>query len=117
VLLNNISISPSHCDEILKSHCGVTVTDVSLLASHHDKESAVSYRQQAVDAVALWSKKKKMTLNTDKSEVAFFSIDTHEAKWQPIISLNRSQLPFNASPPLLGVHLDRTLSFSHHTCL
>ena len=89
--------------------------DVSLLASHHDKASAVSDLQQAVDAVAMWSKKKKMTLNTDKSEVAFFSIDTHEAKWQPIISLNGSQLPFNVSPRLLGVYLDRTLSFSHHT--
>jgi len=50
-----------------------------------------------------------------QGEVAFFSTDTREANWQPTIWLNGKTVPFNASPRLLGVHMDRTLSFSHHT--
>jgi len=56
-----------------------------------------------------------MILNTKKSGVAFFSTDTREANWQPTIWLNGKTVPCNGSPHLLGVHLDRTLSFSYHT--
>jgi len=56
-----------------------------------------------------------MILNTKKSEVAFFSTNTRKANWQPTIWLNGKTVPFNGSPRLLDIHLDCTLSFSHHT--
>ena len=56
-----------------------------------------------------------MILNTEKSEIALFSTDTREAKWQPTVQLNGKAVPFNDSPRLLGVYLDRSLSFSYHT--
>ena len=96
-------------------NCAMYADDVSLWASHRCKESATADIQRAVDSVSEWSRKKKMVLNTEKSEVAFFSTDTREANWQPTIWLNGKSVPFNGSPRLLGVHMDRTLTFSHHT--
>jgi len=95
-------------------NCAMYADDVSLWASHRCKESATADIQWAVDSVSEWSRK-KMVLNTEKSEVAFISIDTREASWQPTVWLNGKTVPFNGSPCLLGVHMDRTLSFSHHT--
>lgn len=40
-----------------------------------------------MNEVALCSNKKKMSINTDKNVVAFFSSDSHIVKWQPFILL------------------------------
>jgi len=72
-------------DNIPKSvNCAMYADDVSLWAKHRCKESVSADIQQAVDTVAVWSRK-KMILNTEKSEVAFFSTDTREANWQPTV--------------------------------
>jgi hypothetical protein len=53
---------------------------------------------------------KKLTLNLKKCEVSFFSADPHEAKWQPVMEVEGTQLRFNPTPLFLGVELSRTLS-------
>jgi hypothetical protein len=53
---------------------------------------------------------KKLTLNLKKCEVSFFSADPHEAKWQPVVEVEGTQLGFNPNPLFLGVELSRTLS-------
>ncbi len=55
-----------------------------------------------------------MTLNTEKCEVAFFTSNLHEARWQPTIHLEGQPLRCTPLPKLLGVTLDRTLSFGQH---
>ncbi len=55
-----------------------------------------------------------MTLNTEKCEVAFFTSNLHEARWQPTIHLEGQPLRFTPLPKLLGVTLDRALSFGQH---
>ena len=59
-----------------------------------------------------WSLKNKLTLNTWKCEVSFFSPSTHEAMWRPTVTLGNETL---ATPSFLGVKLDRSLSFVPHT--
>jgi len=86
-------------------NCAMYADNVSLWASNRCKESATADIQQAVNFVLEWSKK-KMTLNTEKSEIAFFSTDTREANWQLTVWLNGKMVPFDGSPRLLCVHLD-----------
>jgi len=88
--------------------------DVTLFTQHREKASAVELLQTAVDRVAYWSKVKKMQLNTEKSEVTFFSSDSREAMWTPSVTLNGKHMPYNPNQKFLGVYLDRTLCFSHH---
>ena len=55
-----------------------------------------------------------MTINVSKSEVSVFTNCTNEAKWRPKITMLGNEIPFNAAPKFLGVHLDRSLSFQEH---
>ena len=53
-------------------------------------------------------------LNPSKCEASFFSVDPHQANFQPSLLLLGSRLRFNPTPTFLGVTFDRTLSFSRH---
>jgi ribonuclease HI len=94
---------------------GVTLAmyadDVALLAQHRVKDRACAALQEAVTNVEEWSRAKKMTLSTSKSEVAAFSSGSSDAAWRPEIRLGDSLMPFTHAPKFLGVLLDRSLSF------
>ena len=63
--------------------------------------------------VVEWSAKWKLTLNASKSKVSFFSVNTRksEVEWKPVITINGEPLEFKPTPRLLGVTLDRQLTF------
>jgi hypothetical protein len=67
-----------------------------------EKEDAVPVLQKDMREVYRWARAKKLTLNLKKCKVSFFSADPHEAKWQPVVEVEGTQL--------LGVELGRTLS-------
>ena len=85
--------------------------DVALWATDSDCRRAGALVQGAVTAVSDWSRRFKLSLNPSKCQVAFFSVDSREAGWQPVIDIDGRQLPFSANPVFLGVTFDRTLSF------
>ncbi len=85
--------------------------DVSLFCSHPCKLTAQTAMQEAVTRVAECSRHHKMTLNIEKCEVAFFTGNLHEARWQPTIHLEGQPLRFTPLPKLLGVTLDLALFF------
>jgi len=62
------------------------VDDLRLPAQHQQKECATNMPQKAVDRVTDCSKR-KMVLNVKKSEITFFSTDSHEASWTPTITV------------------------------
>ena len=88
--------------------------DISILATAKTLKKAQEQLQKAVDIVAAWATEYKMDLST-KSEVTFFTQSTKEATWTPTINANGIPIKFEPTPRLLGVHLDRTLSFRKHT--
>ena len=88
--------------------------DVTILARNHSPDVAQEVAQWAVDVVSNWSSEWKLGLNTTKSEVAFFSTYTKEAEHKPTITINGERIPFNPKPKLLGVFLDRQLTFVPH---
>ncbi len=55
-----------------------------------------------------------MVLNADNCEVTFFSTNSHEANWQPTIIANTTHSHHNPLPKVLGVTLDRLLTFGPH---
>ena len=88
--------------------------DVSLLASSPSLGEAEKTAQQAVDTVVQWSEEWKIKLNGTKSEVAFFTLDTSQARWKPCITIHGKTISQNPHPKFLGVTLDCSLSFGRH---
>ncbi len=66
--------------------------NVLLFSSHPCKLTAHAAMLEAVTRVAKWNRHHKMTLNTEKCEVAFFTNNLHEARWQPTVHLEHSRL-------------------------
>jgi hypothetical protein len=84
--------------------------DSALWVHSPKKEDAVLVLQEGMREVYRWARAKKLTLNLKKCKVSFFSADPHEAKWQPVVEVEGTQLGFNPTPLFLGVELSRTLS-------
>ena len=55
-----------------------------------------------------------LNLNASKSEVSFFSTWTGESTWEPEIQIDGKKIDCVATPRLLGVTLDRQLTFGTH---
>ena len=88
--------------------------DASVWSEDPDLNKAAQKIQETATRIEEWSRKKKMTINVSKSEVSVFTNCTNEAKWRPKITMLGNEIPFNAAPKFLGVHLDRSLSFQEH---
>jgi len=55
-----------------------------------------------------------MVINTDKTEVTYFSNDSKEAQYKPSLELHGVEIGFNPTPKFLGVTFDRHLTFTSH---
>ena len=53
-------------------------------------------------------------LNAEKSEVCPFSIWSNDSSWNPTIFIGNQKVRENPTPRLLGVILDRSLTFNTH---
>ena len=89
--------------------------DVSILATHRSMHKALEEVQSAVNIVVEWCAAWKLNLNASKSEVSFFSNYGPDAKWKPTLTIDNAPAKFNPNPVLLGVTLDRQLTFTPHT--
>ena len=88
--------------------------DVSILSTARNKADAERSVQAKVDIVSGWSQQWKLKLNVGKSEVSAFSAWSNDSKWEPTISLQGRNIPFNSTPRLLGVLLDRSFTCNTH---
>jgi len=115
--INNLAelLVSSDPDMAAKLIFSLFADDVTILATHRSREEAAAAAQWAVNLIHGWSVSWKLNLNASKSEVSFFSTWTHEANWQPSLQIDGKPVPFNPTPKLLGVYLDRQLCFAKHT--
>ena len=88
--------------------------DVSILATDRSSPAAQAKVQSAIDIVVRWSKEWKLSLNAAKSEGCFFSSWSNDAKWSPTLEVDGIPIPHVQTPRLLGVLLDRQLTFKAH---
>ena len=114
--INNLAerLTSADPDMAAKLILALFADDVTILARNRSRDEAEATAQWAVDIVAEWSAKWKLTLNATKSEVSYFSTYTREANHKPSLVINGEPIPFNPNPKLLGVYLDRQLSFVKH---
>ena len=61
-----------------------------------------------------WSQDLKLNLNAEKSEVCPFSTWSNDRSWTPSIFIGNRKVHVNTTPRLLGVILDRSLTFNAH---
>jgi ribonuclease HI len=89
--------------------------DVAIVGTDRDRKKAEQKVQEAVSIVEAWSKEYKLKLNSDKSECCYFTTWPKEAAWRPCVKIGGKEIPFKANPRLLGVLLDRQLTFGPQT--
>ncbi len=83
--------------------------DVSPFSRHPNKEVAEAAIQEAITNVTEWSRCRKLTLNASKCEVAFFTNNSKEARWQPSLKLDEDLLN-TTSLPSTGPFLSHRMS-------
>ena len=65
-------------------------------------------------SVVIWSQEWKLNLNADKSEVCPFSTWLNDSTWNPTTFIDTQKVHVNTTRRLLGVILDRSLTFNAH---
>ena len=106
----NASASSLNHDTVI----ALSVDDVFILTTARKKEDAQAATQSVVNSVVIWGKVWKLNLNADKSEVCPFSPWSHDSSWNPTIFMNTQNVRVNTTSRLLGVILDRSLTFNAH---
>ena len=87
--------------------------DVGILVTDRVAAKATKAAQKIVNVVVKWSREWRLTLNATKSEVAFFT-KCKDGSYTPKIRIDGSEVPVVKNPRLLGVYLDRGLTFKYH---
>ena len=88
--------------------------DVSILTTARKKEDVETAAQSVANSVLIWNQVWKLNLNAGKSEVCPFSTWSNDSTWKPTIFIYIQKIRVNATPRLLGVILDRSLTFNAH---
>ena len=88
--------------------------DVSVLTTARNKVVAENLAQAEADMAFQWGQQWKIELNIEKSEVCAFSTLPNNSKWKPTNIIQGRDIPFNSTPRLLGLLLDRSLTFTAH---
>ena len=88
--------------------------DVSILTIARKRKDAEAAAQSVVSSVVTWSQEWKLNLNSEKSEVCPFSTWSNNSSWNPITFIGNQNARVNTTPCLLGVILDRSLTFNAH---
>ena len=94
--------------------CVLYFDDLAIWSSSPSVPTAVEATQGALFRLERWSEYWCLSLNPSKCEAFFFSVDPHQAYFQPNFLLLGSRLRFNPTPTFLGVTFDRTLPFFKH---
>ena len=87
--------------------------DVSILTTARKRKDAEA-TVQSVSPVVTWSQEWKLNLNTEKCEVCPFSAWSNNSSWNPTIFIGNQKIRVNTNPRILGVILDRSLTFNTH---
>ena len=88
--------------------------DFSILTTARKKEDAEATAQSLVNSILIWNQAWKLNLNTDKSEVCPFSTRSNDSTWKSTVFTGTQKIRVNVTPRLLGVILDRSLTFNAH---
>lgn len=92
----------------------VYADDITIIVFHSFKSLARKRMQSAVNSVSKWADEHGFTLSPEKSQLLHISCNRKHMSKLPDITLNQSIIESKPSLKILGIYLDRTLSFRHH---
>ena len=92
--------------------CRSDIIDACAGNNNINKEEAAALVESGLSAIHDWSQRMKLSLNPSKCETGFFSSNTQEAAWVPVVEVDGHRLRHNKNPVFLGVTFDRSLSFN-----
>jgi len=88
--------------------------DIAAYISGNKKDDLSNKMQSTINEIHAWTLKWKLHLNPEKCNYLLFSNDSKDAKWRTDISIDNTNIAYNANPTFLGVTYDRVLSFNAH---
>ena len=90
--------------------------DGTIWTTGADLEVLEKETEKDLGSVLSWSKRWRMNLNIDKTEICLFT--KHDSKAlnnkQPVVKLDNKNIQYNPNPRILGLHMDEQLNFQHH---
>ena len=107
--INDLTSTPNN-DAVI----ALFADDTSILTTARKKGDAEAAAQLVVNSVVIWSQEWKLNLNADKNEVCPFSTWSNDSTWNLTIFIGNQKVRINTTPRLLGVILDRSLTFNGH---
>ena len=93
--------------------CSLYADNLAIWSSSPSVPTAMEATQGALFRLERWSEYWRLPLNLSKCEVSF-SVDPHQANFQPNLLLLGYRFRFNLTPTFLGIFFNRTLSFAKH---
>ncbi len=110
------SIFVSDLFEQISSNRVKFADDSTIWRTGSDLGSMLTNIQDDLDKILVWTKKWRMKINAEKTEVCCFTKDSNVLTTAQNINLtiNGGIIPYNANPRLLGVFLDEHMTFSRH---
>lgn len=90
--------------------------DIAISKTAKRADSIKKACQDTVNSFSSYFKRWKLKLNHSKSEAAFFTKRTAQRAYpKHKITINGHEVPWKETTKYLGVHLDKRLTFKHHT--
>jgi hypothetical protein len=123
LLWNSFVDSLRPCNELIKyaddttAYCTMNKTDVNILQRRSNRKVDITTTNNAMqdiaDSASNWCKAHAMRLNTQKTKLMLFTLQTEPTMTYPV-SINNVAIEQVCNTKLLGVYLDNHLTFSAH---
>ena len=84
------------------------------IAGTRNKEETIKEMQANINGISEWSKKWKMVLKSDKTQVMVITLDKKDSDWIPKLELEGKVLEVVKEYRFIGVTIDNKLTFSSH---
>ena len=111
--LFNIYINDVTDNFLSEVETSIFADDLAIWSSHRNIQEAERKLQQALDSLAAWAEKWKMTVSLERT-VSTISLVPSETRREANLSLSNQRIFHNPTLTFLGVTLDRTLTFNTH---
>ena len=88
--------------------------DTTIISTQTNTSAAKKYIQPYLHKVFAWTKQNNLTLNPDKPSCTMFTPDPAEYNSNLDLKINNTALPMATHPKVLGLTVDRKLTYSTH---
>ena len=89
--------------------------DLTIVSQHHKVEVAADNLQHYIHQLEDWLTSNRMEVSAQKSSITLLTPHTGEFRYEPVVTLRGAIIPVNPTTKVLGVTVDRGMTFRPHT--